>query len=83
MERAGSTAVVCLIVGNTLYTCNCGDSSAVLLGSGADKELEATGGAWRGKVALDFARKYKKLAVMKLLSPAEAPPLNHNHYFID
>jgi ankyrin repeat protein len=54
-----------------------------LLGSGADKELEATGGAWRGKVALDFARKYKKLAVMKLLSPAAAPPLNHNHYFID
>ena len=43
-----------------------------LLGSGADKELEATGGAWRGKVALDFARKYKKLGVVKLLTPAPA-----------
>ena len=70
VERAGSTAVVCLIVGNTLYTCNCGDSSAVLLGSGAGEVTNGDEGAKNGSARSDSAGPQKQRRSSSSAAPA-------------
>ena len=38
-----------------------------LLDAGADKELKATSGGWKGKTALDIARKVNRVHVCAIL----------------
>eukprot|EP00937_MAST-01D_sp_MAST-1D-sp2_P003675 g3675.t1 len=72
-ERSGSTAVACLLVGRTLFTCNAGDSAAFLLGRVDGRRRRRGGGKGGEKGGGDGGAAARRLSPLTVAHSTEEP----------